>query len=552
MLRILSATIRNFLTMGNVTQTIDLAVDGLTLVLGENLDIGGTNSRNGVGKTALLQAICYGLFGKPLTKIRLDNLCNNINGKDMLVTIDFEVNGKTYRIERGRKPNVLRFLVNGVHRKDDTAEGENKHTQTEIERIIGMSPTMFRHIVALNTSTIPFMREESGVQREVIEELFGITQLSQRAETLKKLMDGTKEQLRDEEASVKANGEANARIQQAIDRVLGEAENWQTAHDHLVAQLATNAKTLLAIDIDEEIAVFDRIDQWQKQQGDLIAQRQDTERQITALSQEIDRLRGGSSPRCHEAEAHTPDSGEVGRLERQAQLFRAEANTDIQPQIDRLRAEVVRRQQEASSKYTEARDARTELAEVVDQLGHPDRHTCATCGQGLGGTEHLTKVLTNLTRQQAQLTAKIEHLSAASDRANTEAKAVEDEIERLQVTYQQERVALQDKIVSLEQEIIRTQTGMAERRAAVMQQAADLRITLDHLDAQRQTSIERLAAMTDLGPAPTSTYPDRDAVWQLRQERDRLGHHLETELAAVSPHQSKIDGLPRCSTIADD
>ena len=107
MLRILNATIQNFLTVGQVTQSIDLAVDGLTLVLGENLDVSGANSRNGVGKTAILQAICYALFGKPLTKIRLDNLVNNVNTKAMLVALDFEVHGKTYRIERGRKPSAL-------------------------------------------------------------------------------------------------------------------------------------------------------------------------------------------------------------------------------------------------------------------------------------------------------------------------------------------------------------------------------------------------------------------------------------------------------------
>ena len=171
MLRILSGSFRNFLSIGNVTQDLDLMIDGLTLILGENMDVGGVNSRNGAGKTAILQAVSYALFGKPLTKIRLDNLTNSINNKAMLVTLDLESNGRRYRIERGRKPTVLRFFQDNI--AVDEAQGESRHTQTEIERVLGMSYQMFRHIVALSTSTIPFLREEASVQREVIEELFG-------------------------------------------------------------------------------------------------------------------------------------------------------------------------------------------------------------------------------------------------------------------------------------------------------------------------------------------------------------------------------------------
>jgi hypothetical protein len=354
-------------------------------------------------------------------------------------------------------------------------------------------------------------------------------------------MDSTKEQLRDEEASVKANGEANARIEQVIDRALGEATNWQIVHERHVATLMAEAKILLAIDIDKEIAVFDQLDQWQQQQGEIVAKRHENERQITTLSQEIDRL--CKDVARYEAETQATDSGEIMRLERQAQLFRAEANKDIQPQIDRLRSEVVRRQQESSTKYTEARDARNELAEVLDRMDRPDSHTCTTCGQGLAGTDHLLKVLINLGRQKDLLVGKIEHLSAASDQANVEAKAVEGEICRLKATDQEQRAILQEKIASLEEEIISAQADMVERRAAVTRQANELRITIDRLVTQRQNSIDGLVALPDLGPAPVSAYPDRDAIWQLRQERDRRGHQLESELVVVNPYQAKIDGL---------
>src|ERR1044072_961227 len=254
MLHVTRLTAKNFLTIGQVEQSIDLAIDGLTLVLGENLDVGGANSRNGCGKTAILQAITYGLYGKPLTKIRLDNLCNNVNGKGMRVSLDFEVHGKRYRIERGRKPAVLRFYRDGVHQQAfDEAQGESRHTQAEIDRILGMSHTLFRHVVALNPSTTPFLREEPGMQREVIEELFGIDQLSQRAEALKQRMDGTKEQVRSTEAKATAEPEANARITHAIERAKSDAEAWRIAQRHRLSELAKAAEALDSINIDQEI-----------------------------------------------------------------------------------------------------------------------------------------------------------------------------------------------------------------------------------------------------------------------------------------------------------
>ena len=84
------------MSVGNVTQAVDLERDNLTLVLGNNLDLGGDGSRNGTGKTTLINALSFGIYGNALTNIRKDNLINKTNAKNMLVTIDFEYNGSQY------------------------------------------------------------------------------------------------------------------------------------------------------------------------------------------------------------------------------------------------------------------------------------------------------------------------------------------------------------------------------------------------------------------------------------------------------------------------
>ena len=154
MLKLKDLTIKNFLSVGNNTQAIDLDRQDLVLVMGENLDLGGDDagSKNGVGKTTIMNAIGYVLNGEALNNIRKENLINKSNGKQMMVTLNLECNGAEYRIERGRKPNVLKFFINNVEQSaEDASQGDSRETQKQIEQILGMSPDMFRHIVALNT-----------------------------------------------------------------------------------------------------------------------------------------------------------------------------------------------------------------------------------------------------------------------------------------------------------------------------------------------------------------------------------------------------------------
>ena len=112
--KIQTLTVRNFMSVGNQTQAVNFDQEQLTLVLGSNLDLGGddTGSRNGTGKTTIINALSYALYGQALTNIRKENLINKINGKNMLVTVQFEKGNMNYRIERGRKPNVLKFFNN--------------------------------------------------------------------------------------------------------------------------------------------------------------------------------------------------------------------------------------------------------------------------------------------------------------------------------------------------------------------------------------------------------------------------------------------------------
>jgi DNA repair exonuclease SbcCD ATPase subunit len=243
------------MSVGNVTQAIDLERDSLSLVLGNNLDLGGDGSRNGTGKTTLINALSYGLYGNALTNIKKNNLINKTNGKGMLVTVDFEYNGSEYRIERGRSPNVFRLKRDNVeiNETEDEAQGEMRQTQVEVDSIIGISHSMFKHIVALNTYTEPFLSMRAGDQRDIIEELLGITELSRKAESLRDDIKSTKEQIKDEEYRLKSIEDANGRILKSIKDIERRQRIWTEKHTKDVTDLESGLDALTHIDIDTEI-----------------------------------------------------------------------------------------------------------------------------------------------------------------------------------------------------------------------------------------------------------------------------------------------------------
>jgi DNA repair exonuclease SbcCD ATPase subunit len=262
---------RNFMSIGNVTQAVTLNRNNLTLVLGNNLDLGGDGARNGTGKTTLINALSYGLYGNALTKIKQDNLINKTNGKQMLVTVEFEYNGEQYRIERGRRPAVFRLKRNGIDLNEgqDEAQGENRHTQIEVDQIIGISHSMFKHIVALNTYTEPFLSMRASDQREIIEELLGITELSKKAESLRDQIKQTKDFIKDAEYEIKAKEEANKRILKSIEDIERRQRVWKKNIDSEVNELTTKLDDLSHIDISVEISNHTKLAEYNEKKSKL-------------------------------------------------------------------------------------------------------------------------------------------------------------------------------------------------------------------------------------------------------------------------------------------
>lgn len=274
------------MSVGNATQAINFDRQDLTLVLGENLDLGGDGSRNGTGKTTIINALSYALYGQALTNIRRDNLINKANGKAMLVGLDFNINGRDYRIERGRKPNILKFYVNNEEQAaDDNSQGDSRETQDAIESALGMTHDMFRHVLALNTYTEPFLSLKANDQRVIIEQLLGITLLSERAERIKELNRETKDGIAQEEMRIRAVQEANKRIEEQIENLRRRQTMWKTRHEEETDKIQKALEELRKIDIDAEIQAHKDYKIWDQKRKDI----NDLAGQISRTKLDVDR-----------------------------------------------------------------------------------------------------------------------------------------------------------------------------------------------------------------------------------------------------------------------
>ena len=373
-------TLRNFLSIGAICQAVNFDRQELTLILGENLDLGGDGARNGTGKTSLIQALSYALFGVPINSIRKDNLVNRTNGKNMMVTLEFSVNSIDYKIERGRKPNILRFYVNSdLQKGNDDAQGENKETQVAIEKVIHMSADMFRHIVALNTYSEPFLALKNNEQRDIIEQLLGITLLSEKAESIKQQLKNTKDDIQQEEFNVKAIEEANKRVKEQIESTKRRQKLWKMKHDEDLERLAIDYQRLITINIDSELQAHKDLSVWNEKK-----KQQDAYNALIA--------RSTAWQQKHDSDISVARVSYSLKNE-----YDIETELATWVKLNEWLRESITQDTLASTIATQTKSIEKEkklISKLEKEVGSLEDHTCYACGQDFHDESH-AKVLTD-------------------------------------------------------------------------------------------------------------------------------------------------------------
>ena len=397
------------MSVGNQTQGVNFSQENLTLVLGENLDQGGDDngSRNGTGKTTIVNALSFALFGNALTNIKKDNLINKINNKNMLVTLSFEKDGISYRVERGRKPALMRFYVNDEEQESeetDDSQGDVRETQKDLDDIIGMSHDMFKHIVALNTYTEPFLSMKANEQRVIIEQLLGITLLSEKAEHLKELIKQTKDSIYQENADIEATKKSNEKIQLSIDSLFTRQTAWRSQHTSEVEKIARAIIELENVDIEAELQAHAELKTYTEQAAKLKSLNKEratlesataqAERSVKKYASELAALDG---KKCHACEQDLHD-----HKHEQMSSVAAQHLAEAQKYADKVAKDL--------GKITR------EIASIGETTARPDTYY-DTVEQALKHQNNLKTLETQLTVKDGEMDPYQEQIDELTDTA---------------------------------------------------------------------------------------------------------------------------------------
>lgn len=221
---------KNLLSTGNSPTKVLLDKSSTTLIIG----------KNGEGKSTILDALCFSLFGKPFRNINKNQLVNSINGKNCLVTVEFDINGKAYKIIRGIKPNIFEIWCDGIMLNQDAASRD--YQKVVEQQILRLNYKTFTQVVILGSASfVPFMQLPSGQRREVIEDILDIRIFSTMNQLLKDKVSDTKDKIAAVESEIKI-AKAAVQSQNSIISTLTEAKT--ESIKSLLEKIATNDKAI--------------------------------------------------------------------------------------------------------------------------------------------------------------------------------------------------------------------------------------------------------------------------------------------------------------------
>ena len=203
---------KNFLSTGNTPNKVLLDKSPTTLIIG----------KNGEGKSTILDALCFSLFGKPFRNINKGQLVNSINGKQCLVTVEFTIGSRDYKVVRGIKPNIFEIYLNGEMINQDAAA---KDYQKVLEQqILRLNYKTFTQVVILGSASfVPFMQLATWQRREVIEDILDIRIFSTMNTLLKEKASETKNEITRIESEL-SNAKAKVEAQQNLIKTISEAK----------------------------------------------------------------------------------------------------------------------------------------------------------------------------------------------------------------------------------------------------------------------------------------------------------------------------------------
>ena len=586
MIRFKSLSIQNFLSYGQNPTVIDLDPGGTTLIVGEDLDntASGTGA-NGVGKTVWLNALVFALYGKPVSNISLDNLVNNINQKHLEVIVEFQKNDMLYVIKRVRKEKGLGNYAKvyerpigveldmSVNTEQDVTPDSVKHINDFITNILGIPHDLFVRIVAFSATHEPFLdlpvrHATKANQSDIMEELFRLNRLSEKAERLKAAMKDTKasleikkthneqlekeherhntlleaaeervkvwdfehkEDIKDIKAELKKYDKYDIAGQLKLLETVGERSETLASMSKLIDDLNSEIKVQEAelhstqnemkVLEEQESGIQDKIDAWDKQHAENIKAHEEAENNL-ATPEVLD-----EQQKLH----HKFDelSEQLSKLESGAQDVINEM-TSTKKKVDEGNKELVHLQDAKCpyclQKYESAEDKIAECSGNIEKLNT----TMELLSEGLDSFEaDILKVKEELNEVAAAQTL-------TQDDINTEAKLREDLYKKIEELKNTVNPYSADDVDSLEERI----KELDSKIEAIGNSLSDL--ISDRDNSQSNKDLEE-AELTKL--MKQIEFESVDALYKVKGEIEQLSAKLKDLEAAVNPHLASFEEL---------
>ena len=348
-------SIRNFLSFGNNTTTIELDNYGSTLIQGENID---ASSNNGAGKTTIINAICYALYNKPFDSISLQKLINSTNASKttlMEVRLAFEKGQDEYEIYRCRGETfTIQVFMNG---QDITLDSVAENDKLIVE-IMGISYDLFTKIVIFSGNSTPFLLLPVSQQRSQIEELFKITLLTEKAVKLKEVIKSTEQSIAIQEAVIKEQENQIAIYNKQLAQSQNAITKWDSDRLKQIAVLEDQLILCAEVNMENEKALHARISELKKSktilQGEVNILTRDeaaAKDEISKLVKEIAHLKDDKCPYC--LQAFEGSGKKLSEIETQLSELSSIHEKELSPELlrkmlslDKIKTEIVEKESE--------------------------------------------------------------------------------------------------------------------------------------------------------------------------------------------------------------
>ena len=247
---------KNILSTGNYWTDVRLDTNNNTLIVGEN----------GAGKSTMLDALCFALFGKAFRSINKPQLVNSINNKDAVVEVNFDTGNKTYKIVRGIKPNIFEIYCDGVLVDQEAA---SRDYQEHLEKfILKLNYKSFTQIVILGSASFtPFMQLKPGDRREIIEDLLDIEIFSTMNSLVRQRLSNNKDLIADKKHEIELNTQKYDLLKKHINELKQNNEDKVKEHEleiqnnlQVVVDMLANVATLTAQTEELQVIVSGKLE----------------------------------------------------------------------------------------------------------------------------------------------------------------------------------------------------------------------------------------------------------------------------------------------------